>query len=140
MIKHSIWVLEQEYRFAKEQFDWGEGGRPTLEDDPWWIFAGITAAAVQTSAISALPYYGIIQLSGRMDDYVFYHTIDRAVPIAFRFGAGIKGFQPVFRSAARRGLLLGARVGSRAIPYVGWALLAYDLYSVGKWAHDKLSD
>ncbi len=40
----------------------------------------------------------------------------------------------VYRHSIKRGAM---RFASRAIPYVGWALLAYDIYSLGKWLHGR---
>jgi len=34
---------------------------------------------------------------------------------------------------------LAFRVGTRAIPFVGWALLAYDAYTFGSWLSQKYS-
>lgn len=33
---------------------------------------------------------------------------------------------------------VSGRVGMRVIPVVGYALLAYDLYQLGKWASEKI--
>ena len=54
------------------------------------------------------------------------------------------------RATAKRGLTRGAvvgahalsgaaRLGSRAIPVVGWGMLAYDLYQFGEYLADKKS-
>jgi hypothetical protein len=34
-------------------------------------------------------------------------------------------------------LALGARIGTRAIPVVGWAMFAYDAYQLASYLHDR---
>ncbi len=59
-------------------------------------------------------------------------------------GATAVAGQAAKRSAGgllmRGGSFLLKRVVPKAIPGVGWALLAYDVYSVGKWAVDSFSN
>jgi hypothetical protein len=33
---------------------------------------------------------------------------------------------------------IGARVGTKFVPIVGWVLLAYDAYQFGRWVHDRV--
>ena len=133
MIRHAIWALEHEYEWAKEHLSWGPRGAPTVDRDPFWIFGGIVAGVGQT------PYYSIVRASAKVDAFLLAQSRLWS-PIAFRFGPGISGFQPVFRRAAPRATLFLAKGAARFIPFVGWALLAYDVYTLGKYAHRKLSD
>ncbi len=46
----------------------------------------------------------------------------------------------VGRKAAQRVTyvaILGGRIGARAVPYLGWGLLAYDTVRLGRWAINK---
>ena len=61
-------------------------------------------------------------LGGKFNTYTFYNLYPRVGAFAQKGG---------WRFAA-------TKVGSRFIPYVGWALLAYDLYKVGKWVGRKV--
>ena len=130
----AIWILEQEYKFAQkylpEYFSWGPRGIPTIERDPYWFLAGAAAAAVQTAVITAMPYAGLLRAHGFAADYVWMRT---APQHAIR---GFKGITPYGWSVGRKAAfrLGAAKVAVRFIPYVGWGLLAYDLYTVGKWA------
>ena len=129
----AVWVLQQEYEFAKKHFSWGKGS-PTIEKDPWWIFGGIVAAGGQSAIISMMPYAGLIRAHGFVEDYVWMRT---APQHAIR---GFKGITPYGWSVGRKAAfrLGAAKVAARFIPYVGWGLLAYDLYTVGKWAKGKV--
>ena len=45
------------------------------------------------------------------------------------------------RKAAQRaslGLYAGGKMAGRAVPIVGWVILAHDTYRLGKWMHGKL--
>jgi hypothetical protein len=34
---------------------------------------------------------------------------------------------------------IGARVGTKFVPIVGWASAAYDTYQFGRWVHERAS-
>ena len=133
MISSAIWVLEQEHKWAKRNFSWGD--RRIGPGDSAWLLAGIGFGIVQTAAISIMPYYSIIQAAGHADDYVWLRTQPKG------FSMSSKGVRAVGWSTSRRAMLKygAAKVGSRFIPYAGWALLAYDLWNVGKWIGEKTS-
>jgi hypothetical protein len=137
MIRPAIWVLEQEYEFAKKQFSWGPKGVP-----PSAVFALIVMGVFQTAVISGMPYASLIQAHGFVEDYVWMRTAPQHRIKGFRIKSpGFKAVPfgwSVSRKAAFR--LGAAKVAARFIPYVGWGLLAYDLYTVGKWAHGKIKD
>ena len=140
MIRHAFWLLEQESRALERNT-----GRPfseTWRDIPIsskWVMAGLGIG--QSAVVSSLPYVGLIRAGGFAEDYVWARTAPQWAIKEFRFGPGIKGVQAIGWSTSRRSMmkLAAMKVASRFIPYVGWGLLAYDLYSVGKWAHGKYS-
>ena len=142
MLRHAIWVLEHEIEFARKHFDWGTEGPPTVEDDPWWIFGGMLAAGAQTVAITAMPYAGLARAHGLASDYLWMRTAPQHRIRGFKISS--PGFKPIpfGWSTSRKAMFrLGvAKVATRFIPYVGWGLAAYDLYSVGKWALGKARD
>jgi len=139
MIRPAIWVLEQEYEYAKKYFSWGPGG-PLAK--PAATAALIVLGIVQSAAISGMPYASLIQAHGFVEDYVWMRTAPQHRIKGFRIKSpGFKAVPygwSVSRKAAFR--LGAAKVAARFIPYVGWGLLAYDLYTVGKWAHGKIKD
>ena len=140
MIRPAIWVLEEEYKFIRKHFSWGPTGAP---DSPSWVFPLIAAAALQTSVISSLGYSTIFRAYGFVEDYVWMRTAPQHAIKGFRAGPGVpKGIHPFGWSTSRKAMfrLGAAKVEARFIPYVGWGLFAYDLYSVGKWGYGKIKD
>ena len=141
MIRASIWFVEHL---------WGGVDYIAHEDaDPTDVFYLKMVGAMATSPIWAgiaiTPYWKIHQQAGRfawaVDDV--RHTKKMRAKYG-RLGAKFRTFTywnhfPKHRAYALRG---GARwaamkVGSRAIPYLGWALFALDAWSVGKWIGEK---
>jgi len=140
MIRPAIWVLEQEYEFAKKHFSWGPGG-PMAK--PLKLVPLIIMGITQTAVISGMPYASLIKAHGFVEDYVWMRTAPQHRIRGFRAGPGVpKGIHPYGWSVSRKAAfrLGAAKVAARFIPYVGWGLLAYDLYTVGKWAHGKIKD
>ena len=147
MLKHALWLLDKEWEWyhsdarkrlwTHRQFQLGD------PDTPIWLpFAVLGGATAQTALIASFPYVGLAKGAGIASDYVWLRTAPQHAVQGFKFGPGIKGFQPYGWSTSRKAMfrLGAAKVAARFIPYVGWGLLAYDLYSVGKWAHGKIKD
>ncbi len=136
MLISAIGLLEAEYKFLKKNTsDW-----PPVEGNEYFYMVIGMGAAVQTSAIATMPYVGLSKVYAAAYDYQWLRTAPQHKIKGFRAGPGVpKGIHPYgwssSKAAGRR--LLAARIGARFIPYVGWALLAYDVYSVGKWAHER---
>ncbi len=135
MLISAIWLLEAEYKFVKKNTsDW-----PEFEGNEYEYMVIGMGAAMQSSVVSMMPYAGINRLAGAAEQYAWMRTAPQHKIKGFRIKS--PGFKAVpygwstSKAAGRR--LLAARIGARFIPYVGWALLAYDVYSVGKWAHEK---
>lgn len=138
----ALWVLEQEKRAL--QWIWKAGGmsRPggSFQDTPMSdaevaIFSGVGLAAMfQTGAIGSLGYGTIAHAAGRSDDYLRIVKLNE--PVGFSISKGKVTARFAKRSSAK---LFAAKAGSRFIPYLGWALLAYDLWHVGKWIGERTS-
>lgn len=140
MMRHALWVLEQQQQLIEENTE--KPFHESWSDAPLharWVMAGM--AIGQSAVISGTPYFGLIQVGGYVDEYVWARTAPQWAIKEFRFGPGIKGVQAIGWSQSKRSLAkLGLmKVASRFIPYAGWALLAYDVYGVAKWAHEKYS-
>ncbi len=110
-------------------------GALALGTAPIWIGVGVS------------PYFTLHQQAARMrwavDDV--RHTRKMTAKYG-RLGGKFRtlthwNWFPKHRSFAMRGGLrwTATKVGSRFIPYVGWALLAVDLWSMGKWIGEKTS-
>jgi len=147
MLRHAIWVLEQQYQWYQSdsrkrlwthrRFQLGDEDTP-----PWLPLTIMVGATAQTALISGFPYIGLAKAAGAAEHYVWERSAPQHMIKGFKFGPGIKGFQPFGWSTSRKAMLrLGAaKMASRFIPYVGWGLFAYDLYSVGKWGYGKIKD
>ncbi len=108
-------------------------------------------AAVSTSPIwigvAVSPYYTMNQQAARLQWAVDDVRHTRKMKAKYgRLGAKFRtlthwNYFPKHRTFAMRGGLrwTATKVGSRFIPYVGWALFAFDLWSVGKWIGEKTS-
>ncbi len=141
MIRAAIWVLEQEFK----AIDW----IAHESADPLDVIALKGVIALSTSplwvGLSVSPYWTLYQQGARMSWAV--KDIGYTAAMRVKYGSLAAKFRtmtywnyfPKHRSFAMRGgLRMGAmKVGARFIPYAGWAFLAYDLYSVGKWAYGK---
>jgi len=139
MLRSAIWLLEQEYRFGKKQFTYTDPNPDEISGYEGMAFTILFAgAALQTSAVSMVPYYSLYQAHAAMSWAVSDIAYSKANRGALR---GAHTFYPRTLAFARRGGLrfVATKVGSRFIPIVGWALLAYDLWSVGKWIGEKTS-
>jgi len=119
--------------------------------DPFDVLSLKYVAALSTSPIwigvAVSPYYNIHQQAARLSWAVDDVRHTRKVRAKYgRLGAkfrtmGYWNYFPKHRSFAMRGGWRwgAAKVGSRFIPYVGWALLAWDLWTLGKWIGEKTS-
>ena len=136
MFVTALWILEQERKFA--HWVWRKGGmsRPggsfqeTPATDEEFYFGSflLMAAGIQTGAITTLGYSSVLSAVGRVDDYLIRSKLNE--PVGFSLSKG--KITPKFAKFSSR-RLLAAKVASRFIPYVGWALLASDVYLSGKW-------
>ena len=138
MMIHALELFERE-------IDWLErnGGEfSKVEIGSVSFYALLAAALPQTVLVGSMPYIGLILAQGVAEDYAWVRTAPQWKIKKFVPGPGGKGVRAIGWSTSRRSMVkLGvAKVGSRFIPYVGWALLAYDAYSVAKWAKEKISN
>ena len=135
----ALWVLDQEYKVAK--WLWHKGGmsRPDRELTQTELLYvgmfGLIPAVAQTGAIGSLGYSTIASVGGRVDDFVRLSRLNE--PVGFSITP--KG-KLTARYAKHSALKMGAaKLGARFIPYLGWALLATDVYLSSKWIYDKFS-
>ncbi len=110
-----------------------EGRPPTDEEVLVMAFTGFV-----TAGVNLFPALGLIQAGVRGEQLfshvsyvrfnpwakpIFHYTqaASKAERIGGAFGKKVLG---------KAGVKVGARVGGRLIPGVGWALLAYDVYDI----------
>lgn len=134
----ALWVLDQEYKVAN--WLWHKGGmsRPDRELTQKELFfatsVGLIPAAAQTAAIGSLGYSSLASVGGRIDDFARVGRLND--PIGFSISKGRVSARYAKHGALKMG---AAKLGARFIPYVGWALLATDVYLSGKWLYEKFS-
>ena len=116
-----------------------------------------SAAAVAGIHVAGLPYHNIIKATNWLDAFnygahnqmvarqQFRTMVARGMPISkssmrhfASYGVGHRGLAYALRDpmglnrvlTKGRWLRLAGKVGARAVPGLGWALLAYDVYTV----------
>ncbi len=145
MLIAALWVLEKEYKFGKKHFTYTD---PKPDHMSWYeaaaAFTLISGAALQTSVIGGMPYRSLFKAHGAMEwavrDTMWTRAVRKTGALGGKYNTyTLFNYYPKMGAFAQKGGLRFAvtKVGARVIPYVGWALLAYDLYSVGKWVHGK---
>lgn len=110
-------------------------------------------------AVAGSPYHTIAKVANRLDDVNYWAQVARvnrshhaymarhgmqisassARHFAFTSGPFIPAARPgtyPVRILRGRGARIAARIAGRAVPGLGWALLAYDIYTVGKMIAD----
>ncbi len=138
----ALWVLEQEYKALKWIWDKGGMSRPggSFQETPMTDFELVLASGAlvyggaQTGAIASLGYSGIARVGGQVDDFVRLTALNE--PTGFRLTS--KGYVPKFAKHSARKMFM-AKAAARFVPYLGWGLLAVDLFMVGKWIGEKTS-
>ena len=97
-----------------------------------WSAATFGVPAVH---IAGMPYHSIFKKGAQLSEYVA-RTAPTPVWLhpASKFDMTTMKWVLPRAKLSRKMLLRGvAKVGARAVPGLGWALLAVDLYHVGKW-------
>lgn len=140
MFRMAAWVVDQEVK-AMEWMGIDFKGKPEAA-----IWFGLISAPYLV-AIGMQPYHGIYNLHAGMSwavkDIAWSKEVARTGALGGKYNTyTLYNYAPKMLKFGKRGglRLVALKVGARFIPYVGWALLAYDAYSVGKWAHGKLTD
>lgn len=133
----AAWVLHQESRFVKKHFTYVDPDPEEISPEESFAFIALyTASSMQFGMLSLFPYYQLYHIGGNLSwaaDDVAYSAANRGAV------QGVHNFAPRTLKFAKRGkwAFRLVRFGGRAIPVVGWAFLAYDLYSLGKYAHEQ---
>lgn len=121
MITGAVWYLDQ---LATHKWGGKAAIRAVQIDDSLagpMIIAGFAWGLVPAAHIAAVPYSKIVRTTQDIRSFLYRTSHYYIFP---------KG------SARARNKLL-AKIGARAVPGLGWALLAYDLYSAGKYLHGR---
>ena len=130
MIWAAIWYLD---KWANSPYGGGvawsmtkPGSSGEYEMMPGALVYTLATAALPAVHIAGTPYGAISKVASRLDEYV-YNTSTTGKMSSFSFT------KKRFVYSNRWLLRSGAKVGSRLVPGLGWGLLAYDLYTVGRW-------
>jgi hypothetical protein len=134
----ALWVLRQEYKAASWFFDYNDPDPEHLSEEEAMAFVFIAGgAAVQSAPLAMTPYYSIYRVSSSMQwvvDDLAYSAANRGAVM------GVHNYSPRMLAFAKRsiGRRLAVKVGARFVPVLGWGLLVYDSWTVGKWIGEKL--
>ncbi len=137
----ALWALEQEakaWRYLR--------GHPTTSGKDWsklnsaeQLFMGSvgTGWLMGHIAIGSMPYTKIFGYAAAEDLFLRELALHsprsaggKGVPAGFSFG--LRGFKPKWLTASV-GRKAAAKIASRWVPVLGWALFALDMWAVGKW-------
>jgi hypothetical protein len=136
----ALWVLEQEARWVRSLLGPDTTPGKLTADEIAAIGVFGTMGAVQSFFITAAPYHGLYKMGSSMalDAERITEAISRdrwigRSPMWRHFNL-TWGTKPARSQLAKR---LALKIGSRAVPGLGWALLAVDAWSVGKWIGNR---
>ena len=128
MIVGAFWFLDQWVDSGFGDFAWSMAKDDDGENMmmPGALVFSLATAGIPAVTIAAMPYHTISVASSKLDEYV-YRTSTTGKMSHFSFTKQRFVF-------SRRWLLRStAKVGARLVPGLGWALLAWDLYSLADW-------
>ncbi len=131
MFSTAAWALEQEYRFYKWIRGDSKGGKSFGElttAEVLFLEASVLTWGGAHVYVASQPYSKIIYAAGELDLFVRKAALNE--PIGFSLSRGKVTARFAKHSS---GKMLAAKVGSRLIPYAGWALFALDMWKLGKW-------
>jgi len=141
MLILATWVIDQEIKAAK----WAGISVAEERELELLLWLGLIQAPYLVAA-SITPYYQIAKLHAGTKWAVRDTLWTKAVKRTGAFGGKYNtytlfNYYPKIGAFAQRGgwRFLATRVGARFIPVLGWGLLAYDLWHVGKWIGEKTS-
>ena len=142
MIRGSIWYMEQWDKLHSPMYKPVYDASTDTRRSKYSRAAGFTSAILYSAmtgltpsiVIASSPYH--IMYSVSSDLSLGWRTAMRAEGGMLVHTTGVSrwvlgGSDDVFRLVRSR--LFLAKAGARLIPGLGWALLAYDLYTVGNW-------
>lgn len=141
MIRHGFWWLDQWNKAHSDFYDpvLSAGDKPKhaqfaagVGAPLWFAGTGLAPAAV----ISGSPYAFMQRGTMFLEDYVERKAYNRSI---LTVSPRVISNRFVHSAGKRAALKFSAKLGARAIPYAGWALLGYDLWSLGKWIGEKTS-
>jgi hypothetical protein len=139
MLRLAAGILDLELQAAK----WAGFKIPQDKKLQTALYLGLVQSPI-LATVALTPYYQMYKSHAAMTWAVRDTMWTRAVKKTGAFGGKYNtytlfNYYPKMGQFAQRGgwRFAATKVGSRFIPYVGWALLALDLYSVGKWVHGK---
>lgn len=128
MIIGAFWYLDKWAHSGFGDFAWSMAKTDDGENMmmPGALVFSLATAGVPALAIAAMPYQTISVASSKLDEYVYRtSTTGKMSSFSFTKRRFVYSNRWLLRSAAK--------IGARAVPGLGWALLAYDLYTVADW-------
>ena len=138
MLSTAIWVLEQESAWVSRNFTYTRSSG----NDPTGLIFASTFGLAQTAAISLTPYYQISKVGSALkwvaDDIAYSQKHPVWSKVWPQTGHWYNHHPKLLRFARKGGVRkLAVKLGARAVPGLGWALFAVDMWHVGKWIGEK---
>ena len=130
MFRAAAWVIDQEMKAV----EWLLLPEVDPKDKLYLQMAVVMSSSPVWGSVAMTPYYSL----NRAASAASWAVDDITGPVGKRT---FYNYAPRTRAFAARGggRFLATRVGARFSPIVGWALFAYDMWSVGKWIGEKTS-
>lgn len=131
MIIGGLWWIEQWHKAHKKFYGYADD---SPEGQVGSVVYAIMTGVAPAVAISASPYGYMQIVKHNADDYLARRGYQGR-----HWAFDIRSKRFTFSRSFSRRLLLrgGAKLATRAIPVVGWALFAWDMWLVGKWIGRK---
>lgn len=137
MIRGAIWWLEQWHKANKPFYHFWDDSPEGQVGGP--VFAMMTGIA-PAIGIAVSPYGQLQRRTIALESYVAREAWSKGSPFVRSTPKGLIFGKRFTHSAGKRLILKGgAKLGARAIPYLGWALLVVDAWMVGKWIGEQTS-
>ncbi len=131
MIIGGLWWLEQWHKWHSPYYQYADD---SPEGQVGSVIYSIMTGVVPAVGIAVSPYGQLQRQTIRLESYIANRGYQGH---QFRFSMS-KGKFVFGRPLAKRAALkLGARIGARFVPGLGWALLVVDAWAVGKWIGKK---
>ena len=139
MIRAAAWVVDQEIKAAK----WAKISVAEDKELELLLWLGLIQSPYLAMA-SMTPYWQLGKLHAgtkwAVRDTLWTQAVRKTGAFGGRYNTyTLFNYYPRIGAFAQRGgwRFAATKIGSRFIPYAGAALLAYDLWSVGKWIGEK---
>ncbi len=141
MFYGAIWVAEQEFK----AYQWLYARHPhgkfsdLSKKEQIYLESVFILNAMGLGTLAVSPYSYIIRSTGKMAEYQAAFEAGEYASYSMRKSSPHFIRRKVVKSVSAKYAAKYAlsKIGSRFVPYVGWALFVYDMWNVGTWLGEK---